>query len=161
MIIHSVIFYDWTILEQPLSRFYFIHSKDEWTRVFFQPEDVGTLTAIYKNNRELCSNVSEQLIQHVVHLIDSKERNVVFLDFLQTIMIRNDQPIPSSQDKVAQEVSHKLCFGTKIEWVDVAFFKLHNYAHDLLLGMPREAVVNLLTASEREGDYNIVTVMPG
>ncbi len=67
---------------------------------------MATLVSIFQNNRELCSNVSEELIAHVVQLIEHKGRNSVFIEFLQVICVVMDKEIESSQDKVAQEVRH-------------------------------------------------------
>jgi hypothetical protein len=46
-------------------------------------EDCLTLTAIFRGNVELCECVSETLIKHVVKLIEQKQRNAVFVEFLQ------------------------------------------------------------------------------
>uniref|UniRef100_A0A915CC30 Inositol 1,4,5-trisphosphate receptor n=2 Tax=Parascaris univalens TaxID=6257 RepID=A0A915CC30_PARUN len=67
-------------------------------------EEVATLVAIFKNNRELSQNVPEELIAHVVRLIEHKSRNAIFIEFLQCVVCVYDKEIESSQEKVAQEI---------------------------------------------------------
>uniref|UniRef100_A0A915PLW3 Inositol 1,4,5-trisphosphate receptor n=1 Tax=Setaria digitata TaxID=48799 RepID=A0A915PLW3_9BILA len=69
-----------------------------------QVEEVATLTAIFKNNRVLCQNVSEELIAHVVDMIEHKARSAVYIEFLQTVVIVQEKEIESAQEKVAQEI---------------------------------------------------------
>ncbi|CDW52771.1 inositol 1,4,5 trisphosphate receptor type 1 [Trichuris trichiura] len=66
-----------------------------------EASDVPTLCAIFRGNRELCASVSDQLIQHIVHLIELQGRNGIFLKFLQTL-IPEERPIISTQDKISQ-----------------------------------------------------------
>lgn len=67
-------------------------------------EEAATLMWIFKNNRELASNVSEELVAHIVRLIEHKSRNAIFLELLQSLVCVYDKEIESSQDKVATEV---------------------------------------------------------
>ncbi|MCP9265766.1 Inositol 1,4,5-trisphosphate receptor type 1 [Dirofilaria immitis] len=67
-------------------------------------EEVATLTAIFKNNRVLCQNVSEELIAHVVNMIEHKTRSVVYIEFLQTVVMVQEKEIKSAQEKVAQKI---------------------------------------------------------
>ncbi|KAK6049052.1 RIH domain protein [Cooperia oncophora] len=60
-------------------------------------EEAATLVAIFRNNRELASNVSEDLIAHI-------SRNAVFLELLQSLVCIHDKEIETSQDKVATEI---------------------------------------------------------
>ncbi|KAK6016310.1 RIH domain protein, partial [Ostertagia ostertagi] len=60
--------------------------------------------AIFRNNRELASNVSEDLIAHIVNLIEHKSRNAVFLELLQSLVCIHNKEIETSQDKVATEI---------------------------------------------------------
>ncbi|VDP07047.1 unnamed protein product [Soboliphyme baturini] len=68
-----------------------------------QPDAVDTLSAIFNGNRDLCTDVNERLIHHIVQLIERKGRNVSFLRFLQTLL-PEDKPIAVTQDKVSQAV---------------------------------------------------------
>ncbi|VDO49974.1 unnamed protein product [Onchocerca flexuosa] len=67
-------------------------------------EEVATLTAIFKNNRILCENVSEELIAHIINMIEHKARSAVYIEFLQTVVIVEEKEIKSAQEKVAEEV---------------------------------------------------------
>lgn len=67
-------------------------------------EEVATLVAIFKNNRELSEAVSEELISHVVSLIEHKARSAIFIEFLQCVVCVHDREISASQEKVAQEI---------------------------------------------------------
>ncbi|RCN44779.1 RIH domain protein [Ancylostoma caninum] len=69
-----------------------------------QEEEAATLVAIFRNNRELASNVSEDLVAHIVNLIEHKSRNAVFLELLQSFVCIHDKEIETSQDKVATEI---------------------------------------------------------
>ncbi|VDK64075.1 unnamed protein product, partial [Onchocerca ochengi] len=67
-------------------------------------EEVATLTAIFKNNRILCENVSEELIAHIINMIEHKARSAVYIEFLQTVVIVQEKEIKSAQEKVAEEI---------------------------------------------------------
>ncbi|KAK0400335.1 hypothetical protein QR680_003453 [Steinernema hermaphroditum] len=67
-------------------------------------EEVATLVAIFRNNRELSENVGEDLISHVVSLIEHKSRNSIFLEFLQVLVSYDDRGIEPAQEKVADEI---------------------------------------------------------
>ena len=77
--------------------------------------------SIFRNNRTLSSNVSEDLIAHIVNLIEHKvinylifpinhlltlikARNAIFLELLQSLVCVFDKEIETCQEKVAQEV---------------------------------------------------------
>ncbi|TMS38971.1 hypothetical protein L596_005581 [Steinernema carpocapsae] len=67
-------------------------------------EEVATLVAIFRNNRELSEHVAEELISHVVGLIEHKSRNSIFLEFLQVLVSYDDRGIEPAQEKVADEI---------------------------------------------------------
>ncbi|CAD6191298.1 unnamed protein product [Caenorhabditis auriculariae] len=67
-------------------------------------EEVATLVSIFRNNRELSSNVSEDLIAHIVNLIEHKSRNAVFIELLQSLVCVYEKEIEGCQDKVATEI---------------------------------------------------------
>ncbi|CAI2351552.1 unnamed protein product [Caenorhabditis sp. 36 PRJEB53466] len=67
-------------------------------------EEVGTLVSIFRNNRELASNVPEELIAHIVGLIEHNSRNPIFLELLQSLVCVYDKEIESCQEKVANEI---------------------------------------------------------
>ncbi|CAI4231953.1 unnamed protein product [Auanema sp. JU1783] len=67
-------------------------------------EEGETCLAIFKNNRELATNVSDDLIAHVVSLIEHKSKSPIFLELLQSLVCVYDKEIESSQEKVATEL---------------------------------------------------------
>uniref|UniRef100_A0A914YSR1 Inositol 1,4,5-trisphosphate receptor n=1 Tax=Panagrolaimus superbus TaxID=310955 RepID=A0A914YSR1_9BILA len=68
-------------------------------------EEVQTLVSIFRGNADLSENVSESLIAHVVALIEHKQRNAVFLEFLQVIVTSCERETDSVQLKVVEEIS--------------------------------------------------------
>lgn len=74
-----------------------------------QVEEVSTLVSIFRNNADLCENVSESLICHIVSLIEHKQRNATFLEFLQIIVSSCDKEVDGCQIKVVEEVKYFYC----------------------------------------------------
>uniref|UniRef100_A0AC34QF85 Inositol 1,4,5-trisphosphate receptor n=1 Tax=Panagrolaimus sp. JU765 TaxID=591449 RepID=A0AC34QF85_9BILA len=68
-------------------------------------EEVKTLVSIFKGNADLCENIAEGLIAHVVSLIEHKQRNAVFLEFLQVIVSSCEKETDTAQIKVVEEIS--------------------------------------------------------
>uniref|UniRef100_A0A8R1DTF9 Inositol 1,4,5-trisphosphate receptor n=1 Tax=Caenorhabditis japonica TaxID=281687 RepID=A0A8R1DTF9_CAEJA len=67
-------------------------------------EEVETLVAIFRDNRELASNVPEELIAHIVGLIEHNSRNPIFLELLQVLVCVYEKEIETCQEKVANEI---------------------------------------------------------
>ena len=65
-----------------------------------------TVREIYKNNYALCSEISERVIQHFVHLIERVGKRVEYLKFLQTIVKAEGSHIRRCQDLVMQEMDN-------------------------------------------------------
>jgi hypothetical protein len=65
------------------------------------------LVAIFRNNAELCEKVPEQLIAHIVGLIEHKQRNAVFLELLQWMVGSCEKGLDLCQVKVVEEVSKR------------------------------------------------------
>jgi hypothetical protein len=86
-------------------------------------EEVQTLVAIYRNNPDLCENVSECLISHIVNLIEHKARNAVFLEFLQIIVSSCEKEMDGVQLKVVEEIG-KASDEVRQFYVDSASFEL-------------------------------------
>ena len=55
--------------------------------------EAQTMCAIFQDNASLCGDVSEKVIQHFVHCIESHGRHVQYLKFLQTIVRTENQYI--------------------------------------------------------------------
>lgn len=66
--------------------------------------EAQTLCSVFKDNVALCNEVSEQVVQHFVHCIETHGRHVQYLKFLQTVVIAEGQYIRKSQDMVMQEL---------------------------------------------------------
>lgn len=58
----------------------------------------------------MCQNVSEELVAHIVNMIEHKTRSAVYLEFLQTVVMVEKKEIKSAQERVAQEVILKNFF---------------------------------------------------
>jgi hypothetical protein len=74
----------------------------------FQLLEAQTMCAIFRDNNGLCSEVSERVIQHFVHCIETHGRHIQYLKFLQTVVQANGQFIRRCQDLVMQEVGMQL-----------------------------------------------------
>lgn len=59
---------------------------------------------IFMNNFQLCSEISERVVQHYVHCTESHGRHVQYLKFLQTIVKAENKFIKKCQDIVMAEV---------------------------------------------------------
>ncbi|KAK7083804.1 Inositol 1,4,5-trisphosphate receptor type 1, partial [Halocaridina rubra] len=66
--------------------------------------EAKTICAVFKDNSQLCSEVSERVIQHFIHCIETHGRHVQYLKFLQTIVKAEGQFIRRCQDIVMQEL---------------------------------------------------------
>lgn len=67
--------------------------------------EAKTICAVFKDNSHLCGEVSERVIQHFIHCIETHGRHVQYLKFLQTVVKAEGQFLRRSQDMVMQEVS--------------------------------------------------------
>ena len=63
-----------------------------------------TVCAIFKDNIQLCNEVTEQLVQEFVHSIETNGHHTEYLKFLQTIVKANGTYIRKCQDTVMSEV---------------------------------------------------------
>ncbi|XP_038054419.1 inositol 1,4,5-trisphosphate receptor isoform X2 [Patiria miniata] len=66
--------------------------------------EAQTMCHIYMDNVQLCSEVTEQVVQHFVHCIATHGRHVQYLKFLQTIVKADGQYIRKTQDMVMAEL---------------------------------------------------------
>lgn len=65
------------------------------------------MTAIFLDNKSLCNEVTERVIQHFVHCIETHGRRVPYLKFLQTVVKAEGEFIKKTQDMVMAEVAHE------------------------------------------------------
>ncbi|XP_074645592.1 inositol 1,4,5-trisphosphate receptor-like [Tubulanus polymorphus] len=66
--------------------------------------EAQTVRAIFQDNIPLCNEVTEKVIQHFVHCIETHGRHVQYLRFLQTIVKSEGQYIRKCQDMVMAEL---------------------------------------------------------
>ena len=66
--------------------------------------ETETARAIFQDNIQLCNEVSERVVQHFVHCIETHGRHVQYLRFLQTIVKSEGKYIRKCQDTVMAEV---------------------------------------------------------
>lgn len=59
---------------------------------------------IFLNNYQLCSEVSEPVLQHFVHLLATHGRHVQYLDFLHTVIKAEGKYVKKCQDMIMTEV---------------------------------------------------------
>lgn len=66
--------------------------------------DARTARAIFADNQALCLEVTERVVQHFVHAIESHGRHVEYVKFLQSIVRAEDSFIRKTQDMVMAEL---------------------------------------------------------
>lgn len=59
---------------------------------------------IFMNNYQLCNEISDRVVHHFVHCIETHGRHVQYLQFLQTIVKADGKYVKKCQDKVMTEV---------------------------------------------------------
>lgn len=60
---------------------------------------------IFMNNYHLCNEISDRVVQHFVHCVETHGRHVEYLRFLQTIVKADGKYVKKCQDVVMTEVS--------------------------------------------------------
>uniref|UniRef100_A0A8C5JWT5 Inositol 1,4,5-trisphosphate receptor n=1 Tax=Jaculus jaculus TaxID=51337 RepID=A0A8C5JWT5_JACJA len=66
--------------------------------------EAETMRHIFFNNYPLCSEISERVVQHFVHCIETHGRHVEYLRFLQTIVKADGKYVKKCQDMVMTEL---------------------------------------------------------
>lgn len=69
---------------------------------------------IFLNNYQLCSEVSEPVLQHFVHLLATHGRHVQYLDFLHTVIKAEGKYVKKCQDMIMTEVRGRGARGTRV-----------------------------------------------
>lgn len=59
---------------------------------------------IFMNNYQLCNEISDRVVHHFVHCIETHGRHVQYLKFLETIVRADGKYVKKCQDKVMTEV---------------------------------------------------------
>lgn len=60
---------------------------------------------IYLDNIQLCTEVTDKVVQHFAHCIATQGKHVQYLKFLQTLVKADGQFIRRTQDMVMTEVN--------------------------------------------------------
>ncbi|KAM4573328.1 inositol 1,4,5-trisphosphate-gated calcium channel ITPR2 isoform 2-T2 [Odontesthes bonariensis] len=66
--------------------------------------EAETLRHIFMNNYQLCHEISDRVVHHFVHCIETHGRHVQYLRFLQTIVKADGKYVKKCQDKVMTEL---------------------------------------------------------
>ncbi|XP_042369708.1 inositol 1,4,5-trisphosphate receptor type 2-like, partial [Plectropomus leopardus] len=66
--------------------------------------EAETMRHIFMNNYQLCHEISDRVVHHFVHCIETHGRHVLYLKFLQTIVKADGKYVKKCQDKVMTEV---------------------------------------------------------
>ncbi|XP_045148223.1 inositol 1,4,5-trisphosphate receptor type 3 [Echinops telfairi] len=68
--------------------------------------EVETMQHIFLNNYQLCSEISEPVLQHFVHLLATHGRHVQYLDFLHTVIKAEGKYVKKCQDMIMTELTN-------------------------------------------------------
>ncbi|KAM9807824.1 inositol 1,4,5-trisphosphate-gated calcium channel ITPR2 [Neosynchiropus ocellatus] len=66
--------------------------------------EAETLRHIFMNNYQLCNEISDRVVHHFVHCIETHGRHVLYLKFLQTVVKADGKYVKKCQDKVMTEL---------------------------------------------------------
>ncbi|MBN3317525.1 ITPR2 protein, partial [Atractosteus spatula] len=66
--------------------------------------EAETMRHIFMNNYHLCNEISDRVVHHFVHCIETHGRQVKYLRFLQTIVKADGKYVKKCQDKVMTEL---------------------------------------------------------
>ncbi|XP_061085026.1 inositol 1,4,5-trisphosphate receptor type 2 [Conger conger] len=66
--------------------------------------EAETMRYIFMNNFHLCNEISDRVVHHFVHCIETHGRHVPYLRFLQTIVKADGKYVKKCQDKVMTEL---------------------------------------------------------
>ncbi|XP_015671005.1 inositol 1,4,5-trisphosphate receptor type 3 [Protobothrops mucrosquamatus] len=68
--------------------------------------EAETMQHIFLNNYQLCSEISEGVLQHFIHCLATHGRHVQYLDFLHTIIKAEGKYIKKCQDMIMTEITN-------------------------------------------------------
>lgn len=69
-----------------------------------QLQEAETVQHIFSNNYQLCSEISESVLQHFIHCLATHGRHVQYLNFLHTIIKAEGKYVKKCQDMIMTEV---------------------------------------------------------
>lgn len=79
-------------------------NKEDVHYVSHQLLEAETMRHIFMNNYQLCNDISDRVVHHFVHCIETHGRHVQYLKFLATIVKADGKYVKKCQDKVMTEV---------------------------------------------------------
>ncbi|XP_069880061.1 inositol 1,4,5-trisphosphate-gated calcium channel ITPR3 isoform X1 [Dipodomys merriami] len=68
--------------------------------------EAESMQHIFLNNYQLCSEISEPVLQHFVHLLATHGRHVQYLDFLHTVIKAEGKYVKKCQDMIMTELTN-------------------------------------------------------
>ncbi|XP_026223941.1 inositol 1,4,5-trisphosphate receptor type 3 isoform X2 [Anabas testudineus] len=68
--------------------------------------EAETVTHIFSNNYQLCSEISESVLQHFIHCLATHGRHVQYLNFLHTIIKAEGKYVKKCQDMIMTELTN-------------------------------------------------------
>ncbi len=83
------------------------------------------------NNYQLCNEISDRVVHHFVHCIETHGRHVQYLKFLATIVKADGKYVKKCQDKVMTEVRRAL-FSPHTSQSDGVLLKLIKLIFNIL-----------------------------
>lgn len=72
-----------------------------------QLQEAETVQHIFSNNYQLCSEISESVLQHFIHCLATHGRHVQYLNFLHTIIKAEGKYVKKCQDMIMTEVRRR------------------------------------------------------
>lgn len=72
--------------------------------VFVQVLEAETMQHIFSNNYQLCTEISENVLQHFMKCLATHGRHVQYLNFLHTIIKAEGKYVKKCQDMIMTEV---------------------------------------------------------
>lgn len=89
---------------EPQAVIYLWIAHDAILECFMQLLEAKTMRYIFQNNYHLCNEISDRVVHHFVHCMETHGRRVPYLRFLQTIVKADGKYVKKCQDKVMTEV---------------------------------------------------------
>ncbi|KAK7884734.1 hypothetical protein WMY93_027857 [Mugilogobius chulae] len=76
--------------------------------LFLNPglQEAETVQHIFSNNYQLCSEISESVLQHFIHCLATHGRHVQYLNFLHTIIKAEGKYVKKCQDMIMTELTN-------------------------------------------------------
>uniref|UniRef100_A0A8C4NXU7 Inositol 1,4,5-trisphosphate receptor n=1 Tax=Dicentrarchus labrax TaxID=13489 RepID=A0A8C4NXU7_DICLA len=93
--------------------------------------EAETVQHIFSNNYQLCSEISESVLQHFIHCLATHGRHVQYLNFLHTIIKAEGKYVKKCQDMIMTELTNS--------GEDVVVFYNDKASFNVMLGLMAES----------------------